>query len=64
MVGEVLFHPILLWKVQTHFRNMGSCAISMDDQLLIGSTDLSFAPFPQWHKYMGNGIVGVEFDPL
>jgi hypothetical protein len=36
----------------------------MDDQLSIGSTDLSFAPFRQWNKHIGNVIVNVEFDPF
>jgi hypothetical protein len=36
----------------------------MDNQLSIGITDLSFAPFRQWNKYIGNIMAGVEFDPL
>jgi hypothetical protein len=58
------FHPILLQKVQTHFRSMETCVIGMGDQLSIGSTHLSFAPFRQWNKYISNVMVGVEFDSL
>jgi hypothetical protein len=44
-MGEVLFHPILLQKVQTHFRSMGACAIGMDDHISFGLTDLSLPHF-------------------
>jgi hypothetical protein len=63
-VGKMLFHPILLQKVQTHFRRIGTYVIGMDDQLSVGPTDLSFALFRQWNKYIGNVLVSVEFDPL
>jgi hypothetical protein len=43
---------------------MGACTIGMDDQLLTGFADLSFASFRQWFKYAGNVMVGAEFDPL
>jgi hypothetical protein len=36
----------------------------MDDHLSIGSTGLSFTPFRQWNKNIGNVMVGAEFDPL
>jgi hypothetical protein len=63
-VGEVLFRLILFQKVQIHFRNVGRCVIDMDDQLSIGSTDLSLMTFRQWNKYIGNIMVAVEFDIL
>jgi hypothetical protein len=43
---------------------MGASVIGMDNQLSIGSTDMSFAPFHQWNTYISNIMVGVEFDPL
>jgi hypothetical protein len=48
-VGKVLFHPILLQKVQTHFRSSKACVLGTGNQLSIGSTDLSFAPSQQFN---------------
>jgi hypothetical protein len=53
-VDEVLFHPIPLQKVHIHFCSLGACVIGMDDQFSIGSTDLSFAQFHQWNKYIAS----------
>jgi hypothetical protein len=64
MVRKGLFSSHSAPKVQRHFRSQGACVIGIDDQLSICSTDLSFAPFHQWNMCIGNGTVGVDFDPL